>query len=451
MKIRIRILAGLFAVFSGAVATTIAPAVAAPGPAWVTEWTQFQGNARHSGVNRAEHTLNVDNVSGLALSWVGQVPGELDWASPVVAGGIVYITAGSAGLAVFPAAGCGAAACDPSWIGDTGPQAMAAPAVANGRVYVASQAGFNSNDGRISVFDAQGCGASVCEPLWKDVGGDESFITSSPAVSHGVVYIGSYDGKLYAFAAAGCGRSRCHPLWTADVGDHVDSSPAVANGVVYAGAVDGTFAAFPAGGCGAATCAPLWTSNLRGGINLASPTVAGGMVFIGNGRYLNALGAGGCGAATCSPLWRGRAEITGNTPVVFRGVVYVDAQPIRQHGASLGVVEAFDAHGCGADLCPPLWTGINFSNAPESSPVVANGVVYMGKGPASGFPVDSGVFTYDANGCGHPVCGALGFAQTGPEQFYLSSTPAVVDGRVYMGSTDTPTNQAGLYVFALPG
>ena len=133
--------------------------------------------------------------------------------------------------------------------------------------------------------------------------------------------------------------------------------------------------------------------------------------------------------------WVGKVpgELDWASPVVAGGSVYVTA--------GSGGLAVFPADGCGQD----------FSNAPESSPVVANGVVYVGKGPASGFPVDSGVFTYDARGCGQKTCDPLGFAQTGPEQFYLSSTPAIVNGRVYMGSTDTPTNQAGLYVFALPG
>jgi outer membrane protein assembly factor BamB len=162
--------------------------------------------------------------------------------------------------------------------------------------------------------------------------------------------------------------------------------------------------------------------------------------------------AKGCGAAMCAPLWRGRAQLTENTPAVASGIVYVDAQPFLRHGTAIGVVEAFDVDGCGKALCFPLWTGINFATGAESSPVVANGVVYVGKGPASGFPVDSGVFSYDADGCGaKTLCLPLGFAQTGEQQFYLASSPAVDGGRVYMGSTDTPTDQAGLYVFALPG
>jgi outer membrane protein assembly factor BamB len=292
----------------------------------------------------------------------------------------------------------------------------------------------------------------VCQPLWRGIGGDDSFLVSSPAVADGVVYLGAYDGRLYAYDANGCGHKSCQPLWTAQVGEHVNSSPAVANGVVYVGSGVGhaTFAAFDAAGCGATTCDPLWTAPLGKGSDIGSPSIAGGKVFVGDGRFLNVFAAGGCGAAVCPPLWKGPAKLTGNTPAVYKGVVYIDAQPVRDHFTSIGVVEAFDVNGCGQDVCKPLWTGINFSNAPESSPVIANGVVYVGKGPASGFPVDSGVFSYAAAGCGKKVCPRLGFAQTGEQQFYLASSPAVANGRVYMGSTDTPTNQAGLYVWTLP-
>jgi hypothetical protein len=67
-------------------------------------------------------------VSLLAVSWVGQVLGSLNWASPVVARRHAYITAGDAGLAVFPANGCGAPTCALEWTGVTGPQAIATPA-----------------------------------------------------------------------------------------------------------------------------------------------------------------------------------------------------------------------------------------------------------------------------------------------------------------------------------
>jgi outer membrane protein assembly factor BamB len=412
-------------------------------------WLQFQGSADHRGINPLERKLSVTNVSGLARSWVGKVPGDLNWASPVVGGANVYIAAGDAGLAVFPAEGCGGATCEPIWLGVTGPQAIATPALANGLVYVDSQASFTSNDGRLNVFDARGCGAPACEPLWQGIGGTESFLVSSPAVSRGVVYVGSYDGKLYAFDANGCGSSTCQPLWTAQTGGPIDSSPAVAGGLVYVGSTDGSLYAFRASGCGTPACPPEWRGSTGGSIDIASPTIVEGIALVSNGDFVVAFDAFGCGGHVCQPLWKGEAELMSNTPAVLDGIVYVDAQPLLQGGRSIGVIAAFDLSGCGAAVCQPLWSGINFATGFESSPVVANGVVYIGKGPASGFPVDSGLYAFDARGCGGAICDPIAFVQTSPEQSYLSSTPAVVNGRVYMGSTET-SGQAGLYVFELP-
>jgi outer membrane protein assembly factor BamB len=429
--------------------------VATGSPGWasterVARWPQFQGTAAHRGENPLERRLTAQSVTGLALSWVGQVPGDLDWASPVVSQGSVYITGGDAGLVVFPESGCGAGTCQPSWTGRTGPQAIAAPAVMGGLVYVASQASRTSNDGRLNVFAAAGCGQPTCDPLWRGIGGTESFLISSPAVASGVVYVGSFDGTLFAFGAAGCGASICEPLWTGSTGGPIDSSPAVAGGLVFVGTTDGSLYAFPAAGCRSATCSPLWRGLTGGSIDIASPTVADGVVLVGNGDAIVAFDASGCGAPTCQPLWTGPAELTSNAPAVSRGVVYVDAQPILQGGQSIGVVEAFPLHGCGSPICEPVWSGINFATGAESSPVVANGVLYIGKGPASGFPVDSGVYAFDARGCGAAICEPLAFVQAGPQQFYLSSTPAVVNGRVFMGSTETSSDQAGLYAFELP-
>ena len=58
---------------------------------------------------------------------------------------------------------------------------------------------------------------------------------SSPAVSNGVVYVGSYDKNLYAIDAM-TGAEK----WRFKTGNYVGSSPAVSNGVVYVGSDDNT-------------------------------------------------------------------------------------------------------------------------------------------------------------------------------------------------------------------
>jgi outer membrane protein assembly factor BamB len=422
-------------------------AVAATVSTTQAPWTQFQGNAAHSGVQPGETTLNTQNVSSLRLSsFVGTGDDPL-WSSPVVANGSVYYTANSAGLVVFPQTGCHN--CFPTWRGVVGAQAIAAPAVVNGLAYVASQASRFDNHGRLNVFNANGCGSINCQPLWQGVL-SETPDRSSPAIAHGVVYVGDDDGNLYAFRAKGCGHPLCHPMWTAQLGSPVLSSPAVADGLVYAVSFDGILAAFPAAGCGAATCQPVWSAQLRRRIVLASPSVAGGRVFMTDGHTLNVFAAKGCGAAVCEPLWRGPAHVSDGTPAISGGIVYVNAEPNPQARARVGALEAFDVRGCGQSFCRPLWTGINFTAGGESSPVVANGVVYIGKSPATANTGDAAVLSYPAAGCGKPFCLPLGAAQTGPEQFYLQSTPAVVDGRVYIASKDSINGGSGVYIFSLP-
>ena len=194
-------------------------------------WPQFHLNNRHTGFNRQETTLNPGNVSHLALAWTGVTRGIVDFSSPAVVDGMVYVGAQDGLLYAFQAAGCGNPMCPPVWTGQTGGSVYSSPAVANGVVYIGTQ------NHQLFVFDAAGCGSPTCAPLWTGtVAG--SILQSSPAVANGVVYAGSYDGKLYAFAAAGCGQATCAPLWTAATASNITSSPAVANGVVYIGSAD---------------------------------------------------------------------------------------------------------------------------------------------------------------------------------------------------------------------
>jgi outer membrane protein assembly factor BamB len=148
-------------------------------------------------------------------------------------------------------------------------------------------------DHRVYAFDAHGCGATSCGPVWQADTGD--VVYSSPAVANGVLYVGSQDQKLYAFSAAGttgCAApapgsvKTCTPLWTATVGGSVYSSPAVANGVVYVGSDDGHLYAFDAAGqrnCNGSpkACNPLANVATNGPVQ-SSPAVESGTVFVGS-------------------------------------------------------------------------------------------------------------------------------------------------------------------------
>jgi len=218
-----------------------------------------------------------------------------------------------------------------------------------------------------------------------------------------------------------------HLDWQAQLGAIVDySSPAVVNGVVYAGSSDGVLWAFPAAGCGQELCTtPLWKSTNLAQI-MDSPVVAEGMVYIGsqtsftsNDGKLNAFAAAGCGQPECPPLWQGLAgteSILQSSPAVANGVVYVGSYDHRLY--------AFDAHGCGQALCDPLWSGLTDGTI-ESSPTVVGGVVYVGSD-------DGYLYAFAANGCGQSECQPLWAGAVGYPVF--DSSPAVANGTVYVGS-----------------
>jgi outer membrane protein assembly factor BamB len=218
-------------------------------------------------------------------------------------------------------------------------------------------------------------------------------VVSSPAVSNGVVYVGSNDNKLYAFDARGItnctgGTTKsCAPLWTATTGDDVRSSPAIANKTVYVGSNDNKLYAFDAAGVAnctgttTKTCLPLWTATTGGDV-FSSPAATASTVYVGSDDgKLYAFSAGGSTSCSgspkvCTPLW---TATTGgpvqSSPAVANGVVYVGSDDQNFY--------AFDAAGilgCGAGTppaCAPRFSA-NAQFAVHSSPAVANGMVYVG-------------------------------------------------------------------------
>ena len=260
-------------------------------------------------------------------------------------------------------------------------------------------------------------------------------IDSSPAIADGVAYVGSLDGKLYAFAVdCASGGGTCMPLWTGATGDMIESSPAVRNGVVYVGSDDHKVYAFAVGcNTGGGTCTPIWSGATGSGVR-SSPTVVNGVVYVASFDHMLYAFAAGCnsGGGTCTPLWTG---ITGNvidsSPAVANGAVFVESDD--------GHLYAF-AVGCRSDggACPPLWTGdtpaaVGISSV-TSSPAVADGVVYVGSW-------DSKLYAF-AVGCRSDggACPPLWTATTGG---VVESSPAVANGVVYVGSGDK------LYAFAV--
>jgi hypothetical protein len=160
-----------------------------------------------------------------------------------------------------------------------------------------------------------------CEPLWSAAapGGN------TPAVYGGFVYVGGTDGVLRAFDADGCGAATCNPVWTGATGGAIRTDAAVDGRTVVVGSDDGKIHAFRATGCGTATCAATWTATPGGGAVTSSPTLASGFVFVGaESGHIRAYTATGCGTPTCAAVW---SEATGaavrTSPAVANGTVVV--------------------------------------------------------------------------------------------------------------------------------
>jgi outer membrane protein assembly factor BamB len=221
--------------------------------------------------------------------------------------------------------------------------------------------------------------------------------------------------------------------WTATTGGQIVSSPVVVNGVVYIGSEDRKLYAYKASGCGKNECLHLWVSDPMGGIVDSSPAVVNGKVYIGSkDGKLYVYDASGCGnqKPSCPSVWTSAhvGDPDGDpaqrsiysSPVIANGIVYV--------GASDNRLYAYSEAGCDQkSSCPPLWHSDPTGSMIVSSPAVANGRVYVGS-------YDNRLYAYSATGCDQKSsCPPLWRSDPTGSIF---SSPAVADGVVYVGSKD---------------
>jgi len=98
-------------------------------------------------------------------------------------------------------------------------------------------------------------------------------VYSSPTVTNGIVYVGSYDHNVYALNATTGAK-----VWNYSTKSHVYSSPIVFNGIVYVGSDDHNVYAL-----NAATGAKVWNYTLKGVVSYSWPAIANGIVYVGTG------------------------------------------------------------------------------------------------------------------------------------------------------------------------
>jgi outer membrane protein assembly factor BamB len=249
---------------------------------------------------------------------------------------------------------------------------------------------------------------------------------SSPVVVGDRVYAGSGDGHLYALD-----RLTGERIWAFDAHSAIHSSPAVENGLVFFETRDGGLVAVDAASgkqrwrVATGPDKPLPWGHETGDYYIASPVLAG------NGVVIFGAGDGSARALeekTGKSIWRTEiGERIRSTPAVSDGTVFVGTIQGRLHALALkdGAVRwKFDTEGTKLDS-----SKFGFDRRSiQSSPAVANGVVYFGAR-------DGWVY-------------AVG-ASDGKERWrydhqisWIITSPAVADGVIYDGSSDKVFVQA---------
>jgi outer membrane protein assembly factor BamB len=328
--------------------------------------------------------------------WTYNTSGYVD-SSPAVVNDTVYVGSNDDNVYALNAT-TGALA----WKYKTSGGVDSSPAVAGGVVYIGSE------DDNVYALNAT-TGALV----WKYTTGGE--VESSPAVVGGVVYVGSDDDNVYALNA-----STGALAWNYTTYTPVYSAPAVANGLVYASEYHGITYAL-----NASTGTLVWNYTafattasppFQGWIN-TSPVVAGGIIFViawypAPTGFCNIFALN---ASTGALMWWNEcADLGQSSLAVAGGVIFIGTT--TNIPFAYGYVLAFNASTGGL-----LWYYTNrVSWYTFYSPSVAGGVVFMG-GYNKFFALNAStgalVWSYATGGA-------------------VESSPAVADGVVYVGSED---------------
>jgi outer membrane protein assembly factor BamB len=418
-----------------------------------TNWAMFSFNDAATGTNPYENILGVGNVHTLTQFGTGAlVPDDGVNTSPVVYNGTVFVKGSSGTIYAFSQSCLAAAqACAPLWTA-TGADGTGEMAVVNGVLFAA-----NSAQTGFDAFSAPGNSAfctgapKVCRPMWTGaMPFRDAEEAEAPVVFNNTLYMagGAHARTLFAFstipASSRCtvpasGLRTCKPLWSARLENDAAHGVTVSGGVVYvsAGLLYAFSAVATAANCtttGTATmCNPLWTGTTE--VSIGQPVVAAGKVFVESqtaNLYQYPAGGGGpnctgpMSARVCNPLWGTASGVVNATPAFAKGILYAvgGSAELEALNASTGNL---------------VWETQTAAVEGRITPVVANGVVYVGGG-LGGRLVGGHLAAYKATLSANcvepgPVCAPFYVSQ--PSIAIVSAV--VVDGSVYVSGNPSGT------------
>ncbi len=301
----------------------------------------------------------------------------------------------------------------PLWTFQTQGAVWASPAISKGVVYVGSD-----DNNFYAVDTASG------KLAWKFA--TAGLVRGRPAVVENSVYFASDDGYLYALDIKSGSLT-----WKLDIGnagvkrllpdndynwDYLQSSPTVANGVIYIGSADGYLYAV-----NAAKGDKKWTVKTGAPIR-STPAVDNGFVYVGSrDGFIYAVDA-----ATGKAVWKfdahGQYIPVQPSPRVVDGLVYIGGRN-------------YEMYALDAKTGEKKWSFRYKQAWVESSPAIVDGVVYVGSSE------DQRLYALDA--------------KTGEKKWefvtlgYSFSSPAVADGVVYIGHAYPVEAKVETYFYAI--
>jgi len=236
------------------------------------------------------------------LKWKYGPAGGFQLSSPTVKDGRLYV----ASVPTFAPGGPSLIALnieDGTLEWETPLSSQSTPAVANGIVYIGSDKVYalNATDGSIMwQYD-----------YYDPVNDQDEFFNTSPAVANGIVYIASgyISGRIHALNAT-TGKL----IWMYESGYPSFSSPAIAHGMVYIG----SYTDYNVYALDAQTGTLTWKYHTQGEIDYSSPAIADKVVYVcSNDGYLYALNATSGFAMARYPV------VGGTSPAIAEDKIFV--------------------------------------------------------------------------------------------------------------------------------
>jgi outer membrane protein assembly factor BamB len=313
------------------------------------------------------------------------------------------------------------------WSYQTNDVTTSSPAVTHGRVYVGSW------DWNVYCFNMD-----TGNLIWSY--STDGPITSSPTVINGKVYVGSQDTKLYCLYA-----NNGTFIWECATDFLIETSPTVVDGMVFFGSSDGSLY------CLNGDDGSLAWSYQTGSVIVSSPAVVNGVVYFGatNGDFL-------ClDSDTGDLLWiRTMSDGTYSSPAIDENKIYfgsndrnvycldaADGSPLWNYSAfsevhsspAIAYNNLYIGTSDGRVLCLEKDTGdyvwsYQISGSVNSAPSIADGKVYFGTDPCCGF------LSYFI--CLDAFTGAKIWDYNFNTQFGMKSSPALAAGKVYASAGD---------------